>query len=272
MGSPSIGTGYEGVVMFDTSLSDGQSLSSPKSPAIPLGVEPCPESCLLRPFWLMRNILSTLTHTKGGFLTSRLFVPREVWQIQSSKVKNVDDKIANCDLLTAALGRLALVDTYDADAVMEELESFEDVLERIQNNLGKKLGSEVGTGGLNSMFKEASASTGTAQGSTLGTDANAGSDKVKGYLTSWKKLRQKGSGAPSAALNATKTSAKSAEKEGLKMSTVPMTDFISLDRRGMKKDVRQMVFEGPNKEYMSSLSKLFEGVQVLGKFRNPHKT
>ncbi|KAK3092142.1 hypothetical protein LTR53_019766, partial [Teratosphaeriaceae sp. CCFEE 6253] len=74
----------------------------------------------------MRSIAATLTHPKGAFLTTRVFVPREVWQTRGVKLKAVEDKVANCDLLTAALGRLAGVDTYDADAVMEELQSFEE--------------------------------------------------------------------------------------------------------------------------------------------------
>ena len=207
----------------------------------------------------MRNLASTLTHPKGGFLTSRLFVPREVWQVKSMKLKYLEDKIANCDMLTAALGRLAWVDTYDADAVMEELESFEDVLERVQNTLGKKLGSEVGTGGLNSLFKDASASASATTNSSLSPDAAAGSEKAKGYFSSWRKLRQKSSGAPVAGGPTAKNSHKTADKEASNMSSVPMTSFVSLDRRGTKKDIKNHIFEGPNKDYMSSLARLFEG-------------
>lgn len=260
------GASYEGVFLFDTSLSDAQAPAAPamKSPAVPQGIEPCPESFLLRPFWLMRNLASTLTHPKGGFLTSRLFVPREVWQVKSMKIKNLEDKIANCDMLTAALGRLAYVDTYDADAIMEELESFEDVLERVQNTLGKKLGGEVGTSGLSSLFKDASAASAPSNQSLAPDSATLGGDKVKGYFSSWRKLRQKSSGTQVSGLPTIKSSSKTADKEAFNMSSVPMTSFVTLDRRGMKKDVKNHIFEGPNKDYMSSLARLFEGVQVLG--------
>ena len=261
------GGGY----LFDTSLAPSTIPTSPKSPGSPSGLEPCPESFLLRPFWLMRNMASTITHPKGGFLTTRLFVPREVWMTKGVKLKSIEDKIANCDLLTAALGRLAGVDTYDADAVMEELQSFEEVMERVQNSFVKKLGNDVGISGLHSLFKDASASA------TSGTTASAqtaesitGIEKIrskegKGYLNSWRKLRSKSSGAPITGGQTNKAANKAAEKEALTMSTVPMTNFVPVERRGLKKDVRNLTFEGPNREYMGSLARLFDGVQVLGR-------
>ncbi|KAK5718847.1 hypothetical protein LTR17_015612 [Elasticomyces elasticus] len=259
-----------GAYLFDTTLASAQLPTSPRSPNFstqPLGLEPCPESFLLRPFWLMRSIASTLTHPKGGFLTTRVFVPREVWQTRGVKLKSVEDKVANCDLLTAALGRLAGVDTYDADAVMDELQSFEEVMERVQTALVKKLGSDVGVHGVTGLFKDASTAGGvssTNSGQT--TDAVAGAEKAsksregKGYLTSWRKLRSKSSGTPLATSLVGRTTT---EKELPALSSVPMTSFVPVERRGPKRDVRNMMFEGPQKEYMGSLARLFEGVQVL---------
>ena len=280
---PAFGTSYSdhmpgGVYLFDTSLSNPQLPTSPRSPAVqqPVGLEPCPDSFLLRPFWLMRAIGSTLTHSKGGFLTTRLFVTREVWQTKGVKLKSIDDKIANCDLLTAALGRLALVDTYDADALMEELQSFEEVMERVQTSLVKKLGSDVGVGGLAGLFKDAAAGVASSGAAPSAEPTISGAERTKskenkGYLNSWRKLRSKSSGAPitGGQMNH-RVLNKTAEKELPTMPSVPMTSFVPVERRGVpKKDPRSLVFDGPNRDYMGSLARLFESAQVLGKC-HPH--
>ena len=263
-----------GIYLFDTSLSNSQHPTSPRSPvpSQPSGLEPCPESFLLRPFWLMRTIASTLSHPKGGFLTTRLFVPREVWLTRGVKLKSVEDKIANCDLLTAALGRLAGVDTFDADAVMEELQNFEEVMERVQAALVKRLGNDVGISGLAGVFKDAATSTMSGATGTNGGDTSTGAEKTrskesKGYLNSWRKLRSKSSGAPTTSSTMSKAAIKAAEKELPTMDSVPMTSYVPVERRGHKKDVRNLVFEGPNREYMGSLARLLEGVHVLGECR-----
>jgi hypothetical protein len=262
-----------GVYLFDTSLCPTKAPVSPRSPIPPnqpAGLEPCPESFLLRPFWLMRSISSTITHPRGGFLTTKMFVPREVWQMRGVKLKMVEEKVANCDLLTAALGRLSGVDTYDADAVMDELQSFEEVMERVQAALTKKLGSDVGVHGVANMFKDAPASTMTnAMGNAQGADSAAATDKAaksnsgKSYLSSWRKLRNKSSGAPLSSASANFKSLSG--KDQHTMPSVPMTTFIPVERRGNKRDARNLVFEGPNKDYMGSLARLFDGVQILGK-------
>lgn len=259
-----------GTYLFDTSLSLAQEPTSPRSPtssAHPMGLEPCPESCLLRPFWLMRVIAATLTHPKGGYLTTRVFVPREVWHTRNVKLKSVEDKVANCDLLTAALGRLAGVDTYDADAVMEELQGFEEVMERVQASLAKKLGSEVGVHGLAGLFKDASSGTISTASNHQGADVVAGVERAtkskegKSYLNSWRKLRSKSSGTPLSTVQARLAEPKDVPT----MSSVPMTSFVPVERRGTKKDARNLTFDGPNRDYMGSLARLFEGAQVLGK-------
>jgi hypothetical protein len=185
-------------------------------------------------------------------------------------LRSVEDKIANCDLLTAALGRLAGVDTFDADAVMEELQNFEEVMERVQSALVKRIGSDVGISGLAGVFKDAATGSMSNATGAQGADSTSGAEKTrskegKGYLNSWRKLRSKSSGAPIASSQANKSANKSAEKELPTMDSVPMTSYVPVERRGQKKDVRNLVFEGPNREYMGSLARLFEGVQVLGK-------
>lgn len=264
-----------GIHLFDTFLSSAQSPRSPSQQPQPAGLEPCPEPFLLRPFWLMRALSSTIVHPRGGFLTDKLFVPREVWQTRGVKLKLVEDKVASCDLLTAALGRLAGVDTYDADAVKAELESFEEVMDRAQAALAKKLGADVGPHGALGMFKEASAAhVGSTAGnappesSTTGVDKAAKSNSGKSYLSSWRKLRNKSSGAPLSGGSGTAAPAPTFRvdaQDAHTMASVPMTSFVPVERRGNKREARNLLFEGPNRDYMGSLARLFDGVQILGK-------
>lgn len=262
-----------GVHLFDTWLSAAELPLSPRSPgsSMPAGLEPCPESFLLRPFWLMRALSSTIVHPRGGFLTTNLFVSRQVWETRGVKLRLVEDKIANCDLLTAALGRLAGVDTFDADAVMEELQGFEEVMERVQHGLIKKLGNDVGVHGIAGMFKDASAvamPSGTSSSDTTAVaDKATKSNSGKSYLSSWRKLRSKSSGTPvSGGAQVPNANTKgNGEKEMHCIHSVPMTSFVPVERRGNKRESRNLVFEGPNREYMGSLARLFDGVQILGK-------
>lgn len=271
-----------GAYLFDTSLSASHAPSSPRSPtesSQPAGLEPCPDSFLLRPFWLMRAIGSSITHPRGGFVTTKLFVPRDVWQVRGVKLKSLDEKIANCDLLTAALGRIAGVDTYDADAVMEELQGFEEIMERVQATLVKKLGSEVGVHGAMAMFKDASSGANGVSTSTASSDAASGatdkatkSNSGKSYLSSWRKLRNKSSGTPlSSGSHSSKATASIAamsdRAEPQTMASVPMTSYIPVERRGQKAapNLKNITFEGPQRDYMGSLARLVQGIGILGK-------
>lgn len=195
-------------------------------------------------------------------MSTKLFVPRDVWRVKNVKIKAVEEKVSNCDLLTAALLKLAQVDTYDADAVLEEMQSLENVLDQVQASLSKKLGNEVGVQGSMQLFKSTAASEDAAQASessSLKTSSGSG----KSYLTSWRKLRSKNSG-----LNATTlSSSKESGKDNLTMSTLPMTATPST--RVAKRDVTQLQFTGPNATYMGALARLFDAVQVLGEFFLP---
>jgi len=279
MSSAVDGHHINGTYLFDTSISSTHAPSSPRSStesSQPPSLESCPESSLLRPFWLMRAIGSSITHTRGGFVTTRLFVPHDVWQTRGVKLRSLDEKVANIDLLTAALGRIAGVDTYDADAVMEELQGFEEVMERVQATLTKKLGSDVGVHGSMAMFRDAS-STGTngASGAVSSDAASGTTDKAaksnsgKSYLSSWRKLRSKSSGTPlsSTSKPSAATTVASDKGEHHTMASVPMTSFIPVERRGQKgaPNLKTMAFEGPQKEYMGSLARLVQGMAILGK-------
>ncbi|QDS71595.1 hypothetical protein FKW77_006317 [Venturia effusa] len=232
---------------------------NPQAANAPIPLEACPDSHLLRPFWLMRCFYQTIAHPRGGYLSTKLFVPRDVWRVKGVKIKGVEDKIANCDLLTAALQKLASVDTLDADAVLDEMQSLEQVLDHVQGNLIKKLSGEVGVQGIGSLFKDAPNSG--ADGSHSNEPISASSRAVsqgKSYFSSWRKLRSKTSAVN---LTATYSPPKDHAKETITLSTLPMTSLPN--PRFAKRDVSQLELSGPHAAYMSSLSRLFDAVQIV---------
>lgn len=256
-------------------------IDSPESPGSPgshdsiggaIPLEPCPTEFLLRPFWLMRALYQTIAHPRGGYLSMKLFVPCDVWRVKGVKLKNVEDKIAACDFLTAALGRLTAVDSNDADAVLDEMQLFENVLEGVQATLGKKLGSEVGSGNAGGLFTTSSdADAGTAGGrsASIGTKSSS---------FSWRRLRTKNSGMNLGGAYTGKSnmaadgglgglSGMGASKEGLNMVTLPMTNLsVQPSAKFAWRDVSAVKFEGVNAVYMSALARLFDAVQIIGTF------
>jgi hypothetical protein len=214
----------------------------------------------------MRCFYQTIAHPRGGYLSTKLFIPRDVWRVKGVKLKNVEDKIANCDLLTAALQKLASVDTFDADAILDEMQAFEVVLDQVQAQLAKKLGNEVGQHSVQSLFKDA---TTVGEGATFADGSNKGSHGSQDHAPKsavaqgksyWRKLRSKNSGVNLVSM----ASSKSAEvpKDSLVMATLPMTSLPSI--RFAKRDISGLVFEGPNSGYMGSLARLFDSAQILG--------
>jgi hypothetical protein len=253
-----------GMYLFDSDIHSPESPGSPNplSAGAPIPLEPCPTEYLLRPFWLMRALYQTIAHPRGGYLSTKLFVPRDVWRVKGVKIRGLEDKIANCDYLTAALMKLAQVDTYDADAVLEEMQSLEGVLEQVQATLSKKLGSEVGVQHSGGMFKDA----GDAEPST--STSKSGSMSSKSSTFSWRRLRSKNSGVGLSAAYANKPIAVEGPKEILTMPTLPMTSTSTTKVRFAKRDVSQINFSGPNANYMSALARLFDAAQAIGEY--PH--
>ncbi|KAJ4375043.1 hypothetical protein N0V83_002122 [Neocucurbitaria cava] len=259
-----------GMHLFESDIHSPFSPGSP-DPTVanaPIPLEPCPDSYLLRPFWLMRCFYQTIAHPRGGYLSTKLFIPRDVWRVKGVKLKNVEDKIANCDLLTAALQKLASVDTLDADAILEEMQSLEVVLDQVQTQLAKKLGNEVGIHSVSTLFKDATtvgegmASADGSHKGSHGSQDHAPKSAVaqgKSYLTSWRKLRSKNSGVNLAGMASNK--ATEVPKDSLVMTTLPMTSLPTI--RFAKRDISGVVFEGPNSGYMGSLARLFDSVQIL---------
>lgn len=256
-------TAVGGMYIFDhipDTSSPSHSRSFDVNPTEPLPLEPCPDSFLLRPFWLMRCLYQTLAHPKGGYVSTKLFIPRDIWRVKGVKIKAIDDKVGQCDVLTAALLKLAKVDTLDADAVLEELQSFDIIIENVRQALMKKLGSDVGlTGSVVAMKNSAAGEEAEPISKT--------SSSVKSFASSWRKLRSKSS---TTGLTPSLSGRRDTTTETT-MSSLPMTSNsavpTSRSHRGQKyappTPTSMPQIPTMNANYMSSLARLFDAVQVL---------
>lgn len=244
------------VASSETPLSPTSTVQGPP----PLPLEPCPESALLRPFWLMRCLYQTLAHPRGGYITTRLFIPRDIWRVRNIKLKALEDKVFQCDLLTAALLKVAKVDTFDADAVLDELQSFEMVLDQVRSTLQKKIGNEVGLSGSSSLFK------GNGEEQDL-TSSKTNHTTAKSLASSWRKLRSKSS----TPAMGNQTGQKDASS-GSNMQSLPMTSSSSVP--SSRSHASRKIAPPPtpstltnvqplHASYMSSLARLFDAAQVL---------
>ncbi|KAI9811175.1 MAG: hypothetical protein M1827_005626 [Pycnora praestabilis] len=251
-----------GLYLFDSDIHSPTSPGSPNPLAAnaPIPLEPCPDAFLLRPFWLMRCFYQTLAHPRGGYISTKLFVPRDVWRVKNVKIKGLEEKISNCDLLTAALLKLGKVDTCDADAVLDEMQSLELVLDQVQVSLTKKVGNEVGIQGPSSLFKDSA--IGGEAGSNVEALTSKSTNTSGKYLASWRRLRNKGSGPILTQSHTVSNTRKEASKEVPSMSTLPMTSLPN--PRFAKRDMSRVIqFPGPNANYMGALARLCDAVQVL---------
>jgi hypothetical protein len=233
--------------------------SAPENAPIPL--EPCPESFLLRPWWLMRCLYQTVAHPRGGYLSTKLFVPRDIWRVRGVKLKLVEEKIAQCDILTAALLQIAQVDHFDADAVLQELQSFETVLEQVRTVLQKRLGSDVGVSSSANVFKSPAEEN---------EPLTAKSNNSKSAF-SWRKLRSKSSSATMTVASAASKDPSAHTQAGLTMSSLPMTSSSSVPssrsnaRKGPAPPTPASLTNVPihHATYMCSVARLFDAVQIL---------
>ncbi|KAJ5918998.1 hypothetical protein N7466_009941 [Penicillium verhagenii] len=248
-----------GLNLFDCNIHSPTALGCPNSLVAnaPLPLEPCPESFLLRPFWLMRCLYQTVAHPHGGYLSAKLFIPRDVWRVKNVKIKAVEDKVSNCDLLTAALLKLAQVDTYDADAVLEEMQALESVLDQVQATLSKKLGHDVGVQTSMPLFRPNATAEDSAHPDPPPSRTSGTSNKS--YLPTWKRLRAKTSGISTAV--PAPPSVRESNKDNLTLNSLPMT---SAPTTHTKRNVTQLEFSGPNAHYMGALARLFDAAQVIG--------
>ena len=245
-------------------------IHSPLSPGLPnplasngpLPLEPCPDPALLRPFWLLRCIYQTIAHPRGGYISNRLFIPRDIWQVKNVKLKNVEEKLSTCDFLTSALLKLAKVDTLDAAAVLVEMQFFENVMDQAQMALSKKLGSEVGVMGVSWLSKGSNA-VDDAMATSETLTSRSGNTVSKYGLSSWRKLRPKNSTGPAFNPATMATISKDGVKESPTMTSLPMTSISN--PRFPKRSVKEVQCVGPNSNYMGALARLCDAVQILGK-------
>ncbi|KOS20060.1 hypothetical protein ESCO_005729 [Escovopsis weberi] len=221
----------------------------------PVPLEPCPADLCLRPFWLMRCLFQTLVHPRGGYLSSKLFVPRDVWRTRGVKLKNLEEKIAQCDFLTAALLKLGKANPLDADALLVEMQEFESVVEVAQQVLTRKLGNDVGAQHSGYAPKEGS---GAADGDGGSQVPRSGSVSGKQSSFSWRRLRSKPS---TIGLGGSSSSSRTGTDGMKENSNVPMT--AKPTSRPAKRDLSQAQFSGPNATYMASLAHLFDAAQTL---------
>ena len=278
LGNASVG----GMYLFDDQIGVPTTPGTPRTPNmapnVPWPLEPCPESFLLRPFWLMRTLYQTMSHPRGGYLTTRLFVPRDVWKVKNVKLKAVDEKVSQCDLLTAALLKLSNVDQLDADAVYTELQAFETVMDQVRVFLNKKLSGDVGLAAASSLFKGSPSTDLPPEALDLKNGNNSLAAK-NSLASSWRKLRSKSSGSsttmnsyPGIPPNRSDYNKSSASS----MSTVLMTPSINSNHhtkpssRGGAAPFRRpppatinFTGIGALSHYMASLVKLFDSVQIL---------
>ena len=230
-------------------------------PNAPASLEPCPESFLQRPFWFLRTIYNALSHPVGAYLSTRLFAPRDIWLFPNKDLRGIDDKIANCDYLTAALLKLAKVDTLDADAVLEEMQSFEMVMDQVQSILSKKLGSEVGLN--HTAFKsdwapdDASAHTDVLSAKSANPATN--------LKSTWRKIRSQVKPSERAApLTNSNAGNREASRDTLTIRSLPMTK--DTNPRSAKRDpAKQVQGCGPYVLYMRALGRLCDAAQIIGK-------
>lgn len=255
-----------GLHLFDSDIHSPRSPGEPSTaPEALVPLEPCPKEVMLRPFWLMRALYQTLCHPKGGYVSNKLFVPRDAWRVKGVKIKNIEDKISQCDLLTAALQKLDRVNSEDADAVLEEMQSLETVLEQVQVFLTRRLGNDVGVQTAGSLFKDADSMVDGQDGKAIPRNNSVSS---KGGTFSWKRLRNKTSSTTMSTTYERGATRKESGGTGVTsetvLATVPFTDHPT--SRPTKRDVMSVQFSGPNAHYMAALARLFDAAQAIGTF------
>lgn len=258
---PTAGLPAGGMHLFDSKLHSPATPGSEEalSSGIPVPLEPCPPEPLSKPFWLMRCFYQTVAHPRGGYISARLFVPREVWFIKGVKIRAVDDKISACDLVSAALAKLATVKHNDIHALYEEMQSLEGVLDRAQAVLSKKLGNEVGSVGARSLYQtEHTISEGNAHDMvTKSTGVTGG----KSYF-SLRKLRTKTSNTALASFGSSSSNLSGGDYYG--SSGLPMAVGTPDSSSQPKRNLEGVTFGGPHAAYISALARLFDAAQILG--------
>jgi len=99
--------------------------------------EMLPSKMIMRPFWLMRLLSRSMY--EGGYLTPRLYVPRQLWYQRGVKYVAIDTKYQACINLVQHLQKIRNTKVENCSEVYEVLRGLENEMEAIQNMLSKKL-------------------------------------------------------------------------------------------------------------------------------------
>lgn len=248
------GLPHSGMNLFDSKIHSPTAPNNALDQSTPAPLEPCPPEPLSRPFWLMRCLYQTISHPRGGYVSTKLFVPREVWYIKGVKLKAIDEKINACDLVTAALQRLASVKQDQVNSVFEEMQTLEGVLDRASVMLSKKLGNEVGGNGARTLYGDSSA----IEGNDNMVTTKVGSASSGGKYFSLRKLRTKTSSNTLGSNN----SANAAHNDS-SYTSLPMAGAGADTSQQPKRDIESVSFGGPHANYIAALAKLFDAAQIL---------
>eukprot|EP00744_Colponema_vietnamica_P021599 GILI01030891.1.p1 GENE.GILI01030891.1~~GILI01030891.1.p1 ORF type:complete len:333 (-),score=57.61 GILI01030891.1:519-1517(-) len=134
-------------------LEDQESQSSSKSPSIPtpaagstsfqedaipsdINREVPPAALPHRPYWLMRLLSKTIM--EGGHLTSRIFIPRCIWQQEGAKLVAVGVKCEVFETLMEQLSRLSQMEYIENyEPLLRELDSFTQTVVAVQHTLAR---------------------------------------------------------------------------------------------------------------------------------------
>ncbi|KAF3936710.1 hypothetical protein ABW19_dt0200901 [Dactylella cylindrospora] len=255
-----------GFHLFDSRIhSPTGSRSADPDSAHPVPLEPMPTEQLSKTFWLMRCLNNTISNPHGGYLSKKLFVPREIWLMKGVKLKGIDEKIAASDSLTVALKKLATVDKSDADLLLKELQDLETVMSRAETVLSKKLGGDVGPSGAVSMFKGTDVD-GDSMGNGIDSTSNMKtSSSSSGGRSYWKKLRSKNTSSmiSSSSSYTPLPSARSLESYSENITGGGGGAGYGGGYELENGDGANAGFVGPFASYMNALSKLFDAAQVL---------
>ncbi|CAG8834153.1 34276_t:CDS:2, partial [Racocetra persica] len=87
------------------------------------------------------------TMTTGGYLTPKLYIPRNLWLQGHAKLTSIDAKISSCDVVLNCLIRLSKTSVDDMDVLIKVLEGIEPIIEGLQNSLARKLSYVESTNG-----------------------------------------------------------------------------------------------------------------------------
>lgn len=258
---PTAGLPAGGMHLFESKL---HSPASPNSTEhlvtnIPAPLEPCPGEALSKPYWLMRCLYQTVAHPRGGYISARVFIPREVWFIKGVKIKAIDDKISACDLVSAALSKLAIVKMDDINAIYEEMNSLEGVLDRVQTVLSKKLGNDVGAAGARTLYGTDGSIPENGSNSDMVTKST-GINGGKSYF-SLRKLRTKNSN--TALSSGYGSSGNLVGEYNFAASGLPKAGAADQSTQPVR-NLEGVAFGGPHAAYISALARLFDSAQILG--------